>query len=78
MSNRFQIQLDVNEYEVELLCDALEQATLLPSKSVKKDTLNDLKAKINLAWIEREDEIHKSPSEGYPTREMVRRWYRSG
>ena len=75
MTNRFQVQLDVNEDEVDLLVSRLEFLTDTPEQQVM---VHDLKSKIQLAWTEREDEIHKSPSEGHPTREMVRRWYGNG
>lgn len=52
MTNKFQMQLVLDEYESELVHEALERAALLPSKSVKKDTINDLKTKIQLAWVE--------------------------
>jgi len=50
MTNKFQMQLDLDGYESELVHEALERAALRSSKSVKKDTLNDLKARIQLAW----------------------------
>ena len=52
MTDKFQMRLDLDEYEAELVHEALERAALLPSKSVKKDTINNIKARIQLAWAE--------------------------
>lgn len=57
MTDKFQIQLDVNEDEFKLLLIGLEALTLerigegLPAECPKID---NLRAKVKLAWAERE------------------------
>ena len=66
MANKWQITVDVNKDEFKLLLIGLECLTLeritegLPTECSKID---DLRAKVKLAWTEREVELVPPPNE---------------